>query len=275
MLSVTLARGARIPGEIPFKLVHGFGIVVQGQVGPLFNLNFLVDTGAVPSVLSERVALRIGISGAKGPLALLDKDLGAEYVTVDDVRFGWVHARGLPMVVIDLESFSHFLGTRIDAIVGLDVLVRQAFSIDYKRRSITPGLSEKARHAVQVGIYFNWDAPYWVLPVTLGGQIRRVLLDTGANGLVLFAGPSRRNVTELAGKTIRSTKLTGKIEGRTLQPSLLVMGDGSFQKQLAVELENQRGVALLEIDGVLGPTALGITRVEFDWEHKCLRWDAE
>jgi hypothetical protein len=53
MLSVTLARGTRIPGEIPFKLAQGFGIVVQGGIGPLTNLNFLVDTGAVPSVLRD------------------------------------------------------------------------------------------------------------------------------------------------------------------------------------------------------------------------------
>jgi hypothetical protein len=31
--------------------------------------------------------------------------------------------------------------------------------------------------------------------------------------------------------------------------------------------------ALREIDGVLGPMALGITLIELDWGQKCLRWD--
>ena len=38
MLSATLARGTRIPGEISFKLAQGFGIVVRGGIGPLNNL---------------------------------------------------------------------------------------------------------------------------------------------------------------------------------------------------------------------------------------------
>jgi predicted aspartyl protease len=274
MLGTTLARGARIPGEIPFKLVQGFGIVVRGEVGPMSNLNFLLDTGAVPSVLSERVAARIGITGAKGPLALLDKNLKAEYVTVDDVRFGWVHATDVSMVVVDLEGLGHVLGTRIDAIVGLDTLNRQTFSIDYKHHRITPRLSDNARHVLPVEIYAKGGAPYWVLPVTLGGQTLRVLLDTGANDLALFAGPNGGRGTEME-KPVRSAKLTGQIETRDLKPALLVMGDASFQKQPAVELQNPRGAELPEIDGVLGPAALGITRIEFDWEQKCLRWDAE
>src|SRR4051812_17692228 len=170
MLSVTLARGAGIPGEIPFKLAQGFGIVVQGGVGPLTNLNFLVDTGAVPSVLSERVASRIGITGVSGSSfsLLLHKNLQAQYVTVDEVRFGWTRAIGLPMVVVDLARFEGLLGIRIDAVIGLDILGRQNFSIDYKHRRITPGLSGSAGHVMPVEILTSSGAPYWVLPINLG-----------------------------------------------------------------------------------------------------------
>jgi hypothetical protein len=272
MLKATLACGASIPNEIPFKLVKGYAIVVRGKIGSMSNLNFVLDTGAVPSVVSKRVASRMGITGTSGPLALLDKNLTVKYVTVNDVRFGWVQAVALPMVVADLEGLGYTLGTRVDAIVGLDVLNRQAFSIDYKHRRLTPSRSEHAQHIVPVEIYGNGGAPYWVLPVTLGGQAFRLLLDTGASELALFAGLT---VTETVSNPIKSVKLRGKIEVRVLQPTLLILGDASFQRQLAVELENPRGAALPEIDGVLGPTALGITRIEFDWEHKCLRWDAE
>ena len=74
---------------------------------------------------------------------------------------------------------------------------------------------------------------------------------------------------------MKSDRLTGEIGTRPLQPSLLVIGDASFQKQQAFALARPPGNALLQIDGVLGPTALGITRIEFDWEHECLRWDTE
>jgi predicted aspartyl protease len=275
MLFSTLARGASVPDEIPFKLVQGFGIVVRGEIGSESNLNFLFDTGAVPSVLSERVASRIGVAGEKGAVALLDRSLTAQYVTVDSVRFGWVHANALPMVVLDLEGLSKVLGTRIDAIVGLDVLDRQTFSIDYKHGRITPRLSGNAQHVLPVEIYVRAGAPYWVLPVTIGGRTFHVLLDTGADDLALFAGQTGRHINENTSGSTTPSKVTGEIETRALKPSLMVMGDASFQKQLVVEMANPRGTVLPDIDGVLGPVAVGITRVEFDWEHMCLRWDAE
>jgi len=51
---------------------------------------------------------------------------------------------------------------------------------------------------------------------------------------------------------------------------VLVLNDCKFKNQVAVMLGEAPG-ALREIDGVLGPTALGIARIELDWEHKCLR----
>jgi hypothetical protein len=262
MLSVSLAGGSTAPGEIPFKLVEGFGIVVQGGIGPLTNLNFLVDTGAVPSVLGERVASRIGARGASGTLALLNKDMQAQYVTVGDVHFGPIHAGGVTMVVVDLAQFERLLGTRIDAVIGLDILGGQNFGIDYKRRRITPGLSGSTRYVAPVEILTSSGAPYWVLPIHLGGRMLRVLLDTGANDFGLFAGRSA------------SPGLGSPAKATTLRPVNLHMGDMPPKKQLAVVLREPPRV-LGQIDGLLGPTALGITRIEFDWEHNCLRWDAE
>jgi Aspartyl protease len=257
MLSIGIVRGADNPGEIRFKLTKGFGIVVQGGIGPLTNLNFLVDTGAVPSVLNEKLASRIGVTGGPGSFALLDKNIQATYVTVDEVHFGSIRAVGLRMVVVDLTRFERLLGTRIDAIIGLDVLARQNFGIDYNRRRITPSLSGSARHVMPVEILTSLGAPYWVLPINLGGRFYRVLLDTGANDLALFAGHAPKLVVDLPGGALP-----------------LIMGDMLLKTQCPVVLNEPPGT-LRQIDGVLGPTALGITRIEFDWEHKRLRWDTE
>jgi hypothetical protein len=55
---------------------------------------------------------------------------------------------------------------------------------------------------------------------------------------------------------------------------ILILNDGQFKNQVAVIVGEAPG-ALGEIDGVLGPTVLGITRIELDWEQKCLRWDTQ
>src|SRR5258708_24554382 len=155
----TPARGAEKSGEIPFKLVQGFGIVVRGEIGSLRDLNLLLDTGAAPSVLSQSAASQLGIRGVKGSLTVLDKDSQAEYVMVNEVKLGWIRADRQTMVVVDLTHLEQRLGTRIDAIVGLDLFVGQDISIDYKHRIITRGLSRQARHSVAVHSFTPPRAP--------------------------------------------------------------------------------------------------------------------
>ena len=273
-LNSTFARGADKPGELPFKLVQGFGIVVRGEIGSTKDLNFLLDTGAVPSVLGQRAAVQQGIRGVRAPLTLLNKESQAEYVTVDDVQVGWIRATRLPMVVVDLAHLEQRLGTRIDAIIGLDMLVGQDISIDYKHRKITRGLSGLARHSVDVETFTASGAPYWVVPISLGGVGFRVLLDTGANDLGLFAPRGSKPFKFVKSETIAHDSAAGEQRAFTMPPMKLVLSDGKFNNQVAVIVGEAPG-ALREIDGVLGPTALGITRIELDWEQKCLRWDTQ
>lgn len=273
VLSAAPSVGAPIPDEIPFELVHGFGIVAHGGIGSLNNLAFLVDTGAVPSILSERIAVQIGVVARGNSFALLHKDTEAQYVTVDEVRFGWVRAIGFPMIVVDLARLERLLGTRIDAIIGLDMLLRQNFSIDYQRRKITRGLSGLP-YMVPAEIYTAAGTPYWVLSITLGGHPFRMLLDTGANDFALFAGHAPKHELGLRWETTLSASLTGQAAVQYLQPLRLAMGNMPARNQQAVVLEQPPG-ALPKIDGVLGPAALRISRIELDWDHKCVLWDTE
>lgn len=271
-MTSTQIRGADKPDEVPFKLAQGFGIVLRGEIGATRDMNFLLDTGAVPSVLSQRAASRMGIRGVMGSLTVLNKEGQSEYVTVDEVRLGWIHAARLPMVVVDLARLEQRLGTRIDAIVGLDFFAGQDISIDYQHRKITRGLSGQARHVVPVEVYGVGGAPFWVLPVSLDGKAIRVLLDTGANDLGLFAPRAETPFKLVSGGTIAHASAAGDGKAIVLPPMTLVLSDRKFKNQVVVVL-GQPPDALRGIDGVMGPVALGITRIELDWGQKCLRWD--
>jgi predicted aspartyl protease len=269
-----LAQGANTPGEIPFKLAQGFGIVVRGEIGSKQDLNFLLDTGAVPSVLGQRAASQMGIRGALGSLTLLNKDSQAEYVTVDEVQLGWIRAVHLPMVVVNLAHLEQLLGTRIDAIIGLDMLIGQDITIDYKHRKITRGLSGLTRHVVPVETFSAAGAPYWVVPISLGGEEFRMLLDTGANDVGLYARHASKAIASVGNGTIAHASATREAKATALPPMTLVLSGATFKNQLAVVIGEPPG-SVREFDGVLGPTALGITRIELDWGEKCLRWDAQ
>ena len=273
-VTATLARGADKPEEIPFKLAQGFGIVIRGEIGAMRDMNFLLDTGAVPSVLGQRAASQMGIRGALRSLTLLNRDSQSEYVTVDEVQLGWIRAVRLPMVVVDLAHLEQRLGTRIDAIIGLDIFAGQDISIDYKHRRITRGLSGLARHMVPVETFSASGAPYWVVPISLGGEEFRMLLDTGANDVGLFAGRAPKASKSVGNGMIAHESAAGGNPAFALPPMTLVLSGAAFKNQSAVVVGAPRG-ALREFDGVLGPTALGITRIELDWGQKCLRWDTQ
>ena len=273
-LAVTsaLARSAQKPDEISFSLAQGFGIVLRGQIGYTNNLNFLLDTGAVPSVLGQRAASQMGIRGALGSMTLLDQEGQAEYLTVDEVRFGWIHAARLPMVVVDLSRLERLLNTRIDAVIGLDTLAGQDITIDYKHRKITRGLSGLARHVVPVETLSAAGAPYWVIAISLGGEEFRMLLDTGANDVGLFAERAPKSSKSVGNGMLAHASAAGEGKATALSPMTLVLSGNSFKSQSAVVVGEPQG-APRQFDGVLGPTALGITLIELDWGQKCLRWD--
>jgi predicted aspartyl protease len=245
---------------------------VQGGIGQLNNLNFLIDTGAVPSVISEKVAVQIGVSGPAGSLALLDQEIEAQYVTMADVHFGAIRTAHLPAVVMDLAQFEHLLGLRIDAIIGLGVLEGQSLRIDYRHRKIIPGRSDRALHVIPAEIHTASGASYWVVPISMGGHTFRMLLDTGANGLVLFSRQTRESVL---GPSRKPTTLSATGEAAlALEPLPVVIGDKTFHTKSVVVMRKPDG-ALHDIDGVLGPAALGMSLIELDWEHGCLRWQTE
>ena len=252
------------PDEIPFRLVQGFGIIVKGEVGGISNLNILLDTGAVPSVLGVRLARQMGVSGPVGSFDLAKDRIQAEYTTVDDLRIGWIHAKHQSMVIIDLHELEQLLGVRIDAVVGLELFAGQNFGIDYKHRKIKLGSLGITRHSIPIEIRTAAEAPYCVLPITINGQQFHVLLDTASNQFALFQGHT-------PGHAIDSSRNLRTLVPQTMQ---FVVGDMALNNQIANVTQEPHG-KLGELDGVLGPTALHMSRIEFDWEHQCLRWDNE
>ena len=42
--------------KLPFRLFRGYLVIAEGAIGNVHNLNFLVDTGASPSVIDQKIA---------------------------------------------------------------------------------------------------------------------------------------------------------------------------------------------------------------------------
>ena len=112
---------------------------MDGTLAGLHHQNLLIDTGAVPSVISTRLAQQLALSGSSSELSVMNRSIGVERVRVPEVRLGPLSVPALDMMSVHLEAIEQALGTRIDAVIGLDFLAQQNFSLDYRRKKLIVG----------------------------------------------------------------------------------------------------------------------------------------
>ena len=132
----------------PLRLYRGYLVIVKGSIGPLRNLNFLIDTGAYPSVVDEKVAHILGLEQQVANLSLSNQSLLAKLVVLPSLGLGPTRIEPLPVLTQDLSFLEKVLGDKVDAIVGMDVLAKTSFSIDYKKKQVLFGPIENARFSV-------------------------------------------------------------------------------------------------------------------------------
>ena len=263
-------NAAEPPAEIPFKLYGGFAIVARGAIGSQENLNFLVDTGAVPSVIHQRLARKLNLRGPRQDISVVTQSRSVERVAIPQVRLGLVDLPSVSAVVLDLAPIEKRLGLRLDVIIGLDVLGGQDFTIDYRLRQILIGAATTSSEAIPFELGMEADAPYVVVRMEMDSQFVRLLLDTGADSISLFASRVQGRTFALRKSgSCKDVSAGGEYAVERVQLSDVRLGEMKRGKRQATMVETAAS-ALRDFDGMLGPTALGITRLAFDFRNKIL-----
>src|SRR5215472_5664895 len=131
-LSLAPVLAAQETPVVPFHLIDGWGIVLEGTLGGIPNCKIMIDTGAVPSVIDNKFSKRLGLGGSFEKLSAVNRSVDAQRLRVPDVRIGPVSAEALDMMAVDLGQIERRLDTHIDAVIGLDFLARRNFRIDYR-----------------------------------------------------------------------------------------------------------------------------------------------
>lgn len=284
------ARDSR--AALPVKLYGGYTVVVQGSIADIPNLNFLIDTGAMPTIVDARIARKLDLFGDRQPLTVFGRQVGTERVVLPGVRIGPVHATGVEGLVADLSFAEKSLGIRIDAIVGLDVLGHEGFSIDYRARQILFGASDAADWVAG----FDPRLPQVIVELQIDAHPVRLLVDTGAKYFILFARKNSEPLPHDAGAVGPMTALTpaempapapAQQKQPKTDPTIVTFGGDvrlepvllSHVRLGALQLSDQPAYlspfdagAPLGFDGVLGVAALHVQRIDFDFEHGRLGW---
>jgi hypothetical protein len=247
--------------------VLGGGLpVVEGSIGGQ-KVNLFVDTGTTPPIVDQALAQSLGLRLLPGShLQLLGGTRAASWTWLPDVRIGPAHQQAVPAKVSDLSYLKRKYGVSIGAIVGFDVLGDTSFRLDYEARTMT--FEDVGADGIAVPLVE--DSPFAVATVEFARQKLRLLVDTGATGLVLFRPHSDRGM--LGDEALKPTSVEnlggrvsawGAAAGR--HADLRVQGT---PLQTGSVFLVAKGDDFKEFDGLLSVRSLGFRALCYDRETR-------
>jgi predicted aspartyl protease len=262
-----LSASIQAQNEIHFRLIDNWAIVVNGTLAQKSHVDMLIDTGAVPSAIDSRLAKQMGLSGNRSEISVMNRAIAAERVRVPEIRVGQVIGKELEMVAVDLSKISQALGIQIEAVIGLDLLGKQNFTLDYRHRRIEFGKVSTGMVPVRIEVAEEGGGMYIVIPVESEGQKWKLLLDTGTKDLMLFDKNERGRLNALPTRArVSNVNAGGGDHLNEIQLPSVSLGTLTRKKQRAyiwpITEDKQHG-----FDGVLGPTAFGISAIQFDFRR--------
>jgi hypothetical protein len=266
LFSGTSMGSARSAVDVPFEMYQQHLIVAKGSLAGLDGLHFLIDTGTIPSLVDGRIARKLRLQTIPSLFLAFGQTTRITSAAVGGLRIGPNDLGMIPAMVGDL---SYLEGVQIDAIIGLDVLARTSFGIDYKARTLS--FSPTGRESSTAPLQVVW--PFLTVQLQIADKPVHLLVDTGSRDLVLFKS---RLPSALASLPWRGEKLERHSDGlahlRRMELRQVRLGDTVWDKLPAFALDQAMDRYPEGIDGVLGVLSLGGTRVRFDFERNELAW---
>jgi len=255
--------------SLPFVIHRGYSIVVRGSAGGIKGLKFIIDTGAVPSVVDTRLCRRLGLSGQPDRVTVFARTVPTERVVLPEVELGPIHVDRVEALGQDLSFIEKALGERIDALIGLDVLGKTNFSIDYASRRL---VFDPVMDASDVWSNLAEETSYATIEVQLQGIPMRLMVDTGVRHVILFESrvqglfPTDR----IKGVNI-SSNLGGTVELKHIETPSATLGKTRLVVGSVFLLKTPEDLSL-GIDGLLGVADLKPLRVDFNFERRAIGW---
>jgi predicted aspartyl protease len=251
---------------VRFDLYRDYLIVARGSVGPLKGLTFLLDTGAMPTVLDPRIARKLHLDERPTSIAVLGGKVQGGQAIVPSLEFGPIRRDNFSALVEDLSFLEKALPVRIDAMIGLDVLGQSSFMIDYPSRAIRFGPPPP----LPISIPLRVNAGAAIVDAEVNHVPVHLLVDTGASSLIIFETKMPQAVLSMKISAVqRSTNMIGDFDRNQVWLHSLRFGEAELGKEPAFVVHNSRDAGQ-DFDGLMSPVALGITRIAVDLERGVL-----
>ena len=259
---------ASVPVKLPFHLHWGYLVIIEGSIGKLQKLHFLVDTGASPSVVDQRIAHTLGLSTQPARVTLSNTSIPTRLVVLSSLLMGPVRVDSLPVLTQDLSYFQKVLGYRVDAIVGMDVLRKSSFAINYRTKEMLFGPIETLTFCTP----FDTDAPVVTIRMESQNRQLRLVVDTGGPDLMLFQSRLTDSTGFQAMGTEKVMDASGRFQRRRVRISEVNLGEEKIGSQIAFVADDRKDDGD-NFDGVLGVRGPQFWKIAFDFEHRRFCWE--
>jgi len=254
--------------KLPIRLYWDYLVIVEGSIGNFQKLDFLVDTVSYPSVVDQKIARNLGLAEQPGRVNLPNTSVQTRVVVLPSLFVGPVHAEALPVLTKDLSFLQKAVGHKVDAIVGLDVLRQESFSINYRTSEMLFGPVESLTYSTP----FETDTPVVTIRTEFQNRQLRLMVDTGGPDLMLFQSrlPSSTSFQELG--TEKAANLSGSFRRRKLRIPEVYLGEEAIGPQTAFVVDDYKGEGD-NFDGVLGMRGPQFSKIAFDFERRRFSWE--
>ena len=261
------------PHTIPFRLVRD-KVIVRGRVNGEQAVDFVVDTGAERTVLSQRIARRVGVQPVTNTLSAGVGELGLRGLQagrIESLQIGSLEVTNLP-ALIKSPPLGGLPTAEADAFSPLSLGL--SITIDYGLSHLIIG-SELADEPADIVLPLRQHRLTVVRGVINGEHQRSFVVDTGGEVISI----SRGTADLLPPMTVRQVPVrvygtSGWDEGAYLMPGVnLAFNQLQYRNFSVVVLNLHRPSALLgfHIGGIVGHSFLRDYRVTLDLNRSVMK----
>lgn len=175
----------------PFLAGEQGGVIVAVMLNGKGPIKMLLDTGATHSAITADVVDQVGARIlAEGNIISPAGAASRPIASVDSLSFGPVTVDIVLPSVAPPASFD--AKGEIKGLVGQDVLAGLRYTLDFKRSLIE--WQDGPARGIGIVLKLSFEQGRFLVALPQGSGVLRLVLDSGAGGLVLFDGPSSRRL---------------------------------------------------------------------------------
>jgi predicted aspartyl protease len=208
---------------------HG-EVVVPVFIGGEGPYRFLLDTGSSHTLISQTLATTLGAAPvAQSRLATSAGSIMAQVVALSDVSVGDARVESLMATSLP-SSAANMLGDGILGVLGQDFLSQFDYTLDYRTSRISWDDEDQIEKGVRLELEPSRGRFLVLLPQDKRcGCTLRLVPDSGANGVVLFAGTAAdRLAVNSAVTSMRRSTLAGEGTARGVIVRALLVGPATL-----------------------------------------------